>query len=249
MRGMALVEDERARGSSSLHDQIVADIEGRILGGDWPPGHRIPFEHELTALYRCSRMTVSKALSQLVRAGLIERRRKAGSFVKRPLSQSAVLEIRDIASEVAALGLSYRFEILQRRRRRANRADRERIDAPAGATLLAVVCRHDAGRRPFCFEDRLINLAAVPHAADEPFEALSPGAWLVAQQPWTAAEHRIRAAAASRECADALRIAEGAPCLVVERRTWSSGQAVTQVTLAFPASAHELVAHFAPSKN
>ena len=56
----------------------------RILSGEWPPGHRIPFEHELTARYRCSRMTVSKALGDLVAAGLIERRRRAGSFVRRP---------------------------------------------------------------------------------------------------------------------------------------------------------------------
>ena len=90
--------DERLQGASSLHSQIIADVEARILGGQWPPGHRIPYEHELTELYGCSRMTVSKALTQLARAGLIERRRKAGSFVMRPFGQSALLEIRDVAS-------------------------------------------------------------------------------------------------------------------------------------------------------
>ena len=60
-------------------------------------------------------MTVSKALTQLARAGLIERRRKAGSFVMRPFGQSALLEIRDVASDVAALGLPYGFEVLGRR--------------------------------------------------------------------------------------------------------------------------------------
>ncbi len=241
--------DERPHGSSSLHSQIIADIESRILGGEWPPGHRIPYEHELTELYGCSRMTVSKALTQLARAGLIERRRKAGSFVRRPHGQSALLEIHDVAADVAALGLPYRFEVLARWKRRATRADRDRIDAPAGAALLAVVCRHDAGQRPFCYEDRLINLAAVPSAADESFATSSPGAWLVAQQPWSTAEHRIRAAAADRETADALRIADGAPCLVVERRTWLVGRPVTQVTLTYPAGAHELVASFTPSKS
>ncbi len=240
---------DRPHGVPSLHSRIIAEIEAKILGGEWPPGRRIPYEHELTELYRCSRMTVSKALTELARAGLIERRRKAGSFVTRPVSQFALLEIRDIAAEVAALGLPYRFEVLARKRRRATRADRGRIDAVAGAPLLAVACRHDAGERPFCYEDRLINLAAVPSAADEPFAALSPGAWLSVQQPWTTAEHRIRAAGSDRVIAGALRIAEGAPCLVVERRTWLGGQPVTQVTLAYPAGAHELVASFTPSKS
>jgi GntR family histidine utilization transcriptional repressor len=231
-----------------LHSQIIADIETRILGGDWPPGHRIPFEHELTERYGCSRMTVSKALTQLARAGLIERRRRAGSFVTRPHAQSALLEIRDIASDVAALGLPYRFEVLARRKRRATRADRDRIDAPRGSALLAIVCRHDAGALPFCQEDRLISLLAAPSAADEPFAAVSPGAWLAAELPWTTAEHRIRAAAAEATVAKTLRIAEGAPCLVVERRTWLAGQPVTQVTLTYPAGAHELVASFTPSQ-
>jgi GntR family histidine utilization transcriptional repressor len=239
--------DERPQGSPSLHSQIIAEIETKILSGEWPPGHRIPFEHELTDFYGCSRMTVSKALTQLARAGLIERRRKAGSFVMRPRGQSALLEIRDVASEVAALGLPYRFEVLARRKRRATAAGRSRIDAPRGAPLLAVGCRHDAGPRPFCYEERLINLAAVPSAAAEPFATLSPGAWLAARQPWTTAEHRIRAAAADRKIADILRIAEGAPCLVVERRTWLAGLAVTQVTFTYPAGVHELVATFAPS--
>jgi GntR family histidine utilization transcriptional repressor len=41
------------------------------------------------ARYRCSRMTVSKALSELAQADLIERRRKAGTFVRRPTPVSS----------------------------------------------------------------------------------------------------------------------------------------------------------------
>jgi GntR family histidine utilization transcriptional repressor len=94
----------------TLYKQIRLDIERRILTGEWPPGHRIPFEHELTAHYRCSRMTVSKALSELAQADLIERRRKAGTFVRRPTFLSAVLKIADIRAEITALGRSYGYE-------------------------------------------------------------------------------------------------------------------------------------------
>ncbi len=48
---------------SPLHRRIRSDIAERILSGEWPPGFRIPFEHELMADYDCSRMTVSKALA------------------------------------------------------------------------------------------------------------------------------------------------------------------------------------------
>ena len=81
----------------SLYKQIRLDIERRILTGEWPPGHRIPFEHQLMTRYGCSRMTVNKALSELAQADLIERRRRAGSFVRRPQHLSAVLQVLEVA--------------------------------------------------------------------------------------------------------------------------------------------------------
>ncbi len=61
------------------------------------------------ARYGCSRMTVSKALSELAQADLIERRRRAGTFVRRPKFLSAVLKITDIRAEITALGRSYGY--------------------------------------------------------------------------------------------------------------------------------------------
>ena len=229
----------------SLHQRIVADLEAPILAGAWPPGRRIPFEHELTAHYNCSRMTVSKALTQLAAAGLIERRRKAGSFVRRPPSQSAVLKIRDIKSEVAALGLAYRFEITRRRRRPGAPDDHGRLDVGAQGAVIDVTCLHFAGAQPFCLEERLINLAAVPEAADEFFAELAPGAWLVKRVPWTAAEHKISAKSAGRAGA-ALNLAAASACLVIERRTWLGAQPLTHVRLTYPGGVHERVARFTP---
>ncbi len=246
---MTAARASRTEPSGSLHRRILSDIEARILSGEWQPGRRIPFEHELTAQYGCSRMTVSKALTQLAGAGLIERRRRAGSFVTRPHSQSAVLEIPDVRTEVAALGLPYRFEIVARVKRRATRADRARFAVAADAWVLALTCRHDAALRPFCLEDRLISLAAAPDAAAEPFAEQSPGAWLVRRVPWTRAEHRISAAAARGGIARALKVVEGTPCLIVERRTWSGEAPVTQVRMSYPGEAHELVARFTPGQS
>lgn len=245
---MSAPSSGQAAGPASLHSRILSDIGSRILSGAWPPGHRIPFEHELSAQYGCSRMTVSKALTELARSGLIERRRKAGSFVRHPHSQSAVLDIRDPAAEVAALGLAYSFEMLTRRKRPATRADCERIAVAVGDPVLALICRHDAGGWPFCVEDRLINLTEVPDAASEPFKNLAPGAWLLAKVPWTTAEHRIRAEPAEGAIAHVLELDKGAPCLVVERRTWLGTQPVTQVKLAHRAGEYELVATFTPAQ-
>jgi GntR family transcriptional regulator, histidine utilization repressor len=38
----------------ALYQRIRDDIEAKILSDDWPPGHRVPFEHELMRSYDCS---------------------------------------------------------------------------------------------------------------------------------------------------------------------------------------------------
>src|SRR6516162_5297185 len=111
----------------TLYKQIRRDIERRILTGEWPPGHRIPFEHQLMARYGCSRMTVNKALSELAQADLIERRRQAGTFARHPQHVTAVLKIADIRAEITALGRSYGYQLIHCSRRTANAADRGRL--------------------------------------------------------------------------------------------------------------------------
>jgi GntR family histidine utilization transcriptional repressor len=233
---------------TSLHQRILSEIEAHILSGRWPPGYHLPSELELAESYGCSRMTANKALTQLARTGLIERRRKAGSFVMRSQSRSAVLEIQDIRAEVAELGLPYRYEILRRDKRRSGRADRERLVMAQAGPVEEVSCLHYAGERPFCLEERLINLTVVPEAADEDFAETAPGAWLFGRVPWTSAEHRIRAEEASESIAQALQIRPGAACLVIERRTWNSAHPVTQVRLTYPGQGRELVARFSPTQ-
>ena len=232
----------------SLHERILTEIEQNILSGHWPPGYRIPAEVELTEQYQCSRMTVNKVLTQLARAGLIERRRKVGSFVTRPAQGgSAVLEIRDIRSEVLATGKAYRTELLHRQRRRSIRADMDALQLQRPQSVLYLISMHYADSKPFCLEDRLINLQAVPAAAQESFTEEPPGSWLYQHVPWSSAEHRIRATAADAETAALLKIRKGSPCLVIERRTWTEDQPVTQVKLIYPAEETELVARFSPA--
>lgn len=239
-----MVEEREAM---SLHQRILADISERILSGEWAPGHRVPFEYELARHYGCSRMTVNKALSQLAKAGLIERRRRSGSFVRRPQSQAAVLEIHDIKVEVQALGLPYGYALLSRRKRKSTAEDRTLLDLKQATPVLELTCLHRAGSRPFCLEERLISLTAVPEAATESFEEAAPGPWLVGHVPWSTAEHRIRATAASGEVAAALEIDADAACLVVERRTWGADHPVTHARFTYAGDSHTLVARFTPS--
>ena len=144
-------------------ERIRAELERRILGGEWPPGHRIPSEHVLMHHYGCSRMTMNKMLPAMAAAGLIRRRRRLGSFVATPRGDRAVLEIQDFATEARRRGHLYRHLVLSRRIERPSPARAATLGLPAGAELLRVRCLHLMNEAPNACEDRLISLAAAPH--------------------------------------------------------------------------------------
>lgn len=227
-----------------LHQRIRSDIEARIRSGEWAPGHRAPTEAELMATYGCSRMTVNKAMTALVEAGLIVRRKRAGSFVARPRVHAPVLNIPDIQSEIVARGETYAFRLLSRAVRDADGEDE--IELAAGGKLLELDGVHDAGGRPFALERRLVSLKAAPEMQSADFTETPPGAWLLEHVAWTEAESRISAINADPDDARLLALDEGTACLVVDRRTWREGQHVTRVRQVFPGEAYDLVARFGP---
>lgn len=223
-----------------LHQQIRRDIADQIRLGQLRPGDKIPFEHELMQTYGCARMTVNKALSTLSDEGLLERRKRAGTFVRVPRLDSTVLDIPDIQSEITSKGETYRFELVSRAVRRPKSA--EEVELAGDGPVLVLKGIHFADGRPLAIEHRLINLSAVPEAADIDYSHQSPGHWLLQAVPWTRAESQIAAEVAS---AATLRMADwpkGTACLVIERKTWRGSERITTVRQTFDGAGYRLVA-------
>lgn len=236
----------------SLYRRIHADIEHRIRSGEWAAGTRIPVEHALMEQYRCARATVNKAVSALAAAGLIERHRRAGSFVALPRIQSAVVEIPDIQAEISRQGGQYAFRLLMRRKRSAAARRPEEVTLARGEPLLELRCLHILNDRPFALEERLISLAVVPEADDADFRASPPGTWLLhhptLSRTWTGAEHRVAAINAEARAADLLKVEPNMACLAVERRTWRGDEQITYVRTIFRGDAYDLTARFEPTR-
>jgi GntR family histidine utilization transcriptional repressor len=205
-----------------LHERIRSDFEGRILGGELSPGDRLPIEQELMQEYGCSRMTVNKALSALLSAGLIDRRKRAGTFVARPKVHSMVLDVPDIAAQVRERGQDYAYRPLKRWVRPAGDDEEEVLLAGSGS-LVQIDGLHLVDGVPLGIEFRLLQ-----------------------HVPWTEAETRISAVPALRDEAEWLGVPAGSPCLCVERRTWRGSERITYVRQLFLGDAYDMVARFGP---
>jgi len=197
--------------------------------------------------YGCSRMTVNRAMTALATAGLILRRRRAGSFVAKPRIHAAVLTIPDIQTAIEARGERYDYQLLDTARVASRLHSSIGTELRGARRLLILRCRHFADGSVFAFEHRAINLTAVPAAAHVDFAATPPGTWLLQHVPWTEAEHRVSAGNTDAATAQLLGIEIGGACLSLERHTWRGAAGITHVRQLFPAERYDLVARFGPS--
>lgn len=63
---------------------IENDIIEKITSGVYTLGEAIPSESELVEMYKCSRVTVRQALSNLAYKGFIRKKQGSGAFVNKP---------------------------------------------------------------------------------------------------------------------------------------------------------------------
>ncbi len=228
------------------YERIKSVIRARIREGEWGPGDPIPGESELAASFGVSRLTAHRALRELAREGVIERRRRRGSRVAVRTGRDIVLEIPRIERLVAQLGAVHELRLLSRRTLVPPAEIRDRLELERRRRALHLRVVHLADRRPFQLEDRWINLLAVPEAATVDFTAVAPGSWLLEHVPWSEAEHVIAAENADPATAEDLEIRPGEAVLVIERRTRNRDRVVTWARFRHPGGSYRLATAFAP---
>jgi GntR family transcriptional regulator len=74
-------------GRGPRYEQLYRHIAAAISAGDLSPETQLPPERELAEIAEVSRVTVRKAVAQLVEDGVLEQRRGAGTFVRAPRSK------------------------------------------------------------------------------------------------------------------------------------------------------------------
>jgi GntR family histidine utilization transcriptional repressor len=233
-------------GEGPLFKQIERAIRSEIMSGRWPPGHRIPPEFTFMDAYSTTRATVSKALSKLSEAGLLDRKRRQGTTVARSTETHAVIGFLDVRQEVEARGRTYTYKVRKARNLRGKSVLDIWPAITSDTPLLKLDAAHCGFGKPEVLEERYINLDAAPDAVTTDFEAEMPNTWLLARLPCTRLRHTIRAAVASAREAELLDVAEGSALLISLRQTWADDLPVTSVKLTYPAEQNEFVGEFNP---
>jgi len=218
---------------------VQEEVLRRIHAREWKPGDMIPNEAEIAREFGCARTTVNRALRSLAEAGLLERRRKAGTRVAAQPVAKATLEIAVIRHEVEDRGARYGYQLALRETRVAPTHISAALGVGAQDRLLHVTALHLSNDAPYALEDRWINTVHVPDALAQDFRSISANEWLLQNVPYTRGEIALAAKPASAEDARHLNCPENSALLAVNRLTWDHGQSVTAVQVLF-APGHQM---------
>ncbi|TKC86068.1 histidine utilization repressor [Trinickia terrae] len=220
------------------YQQIKRYVVKRIADGDWKPGSAIPTEAELVKEFGVARMTVSRALRELTAERVLTRVQGAGTYVERRRYESTVLEIRNIADEIAERGHRHTARVLTLERS----DDAGAIDAlglEAGPVFHSRIVHYEEDE-PIQFEDRYVNPRVFPEYLEQDFTLETPNHYMVRLAPIQRAEFRIYAQKPDAQVRRHLVMEIGEPCLMLWRRTWVGEDVATSVQLWHPASRFHL---------
>jgi DNA-binding GntR family transcriptional regulator len=117
-----------------LYHQVVQGIEAAIRSGALPPGSKLENEIDLAASLNLSRPTMRKAMDELVRAGLLVRKRGVGTQVVASQVRRQ-LELSSLFDDLSAGGGKPTTEVLTFEHIEASQATRDALALAPGATV------------------------------------------------------------------------------------------------------------------
>lgn len=222
-----------------LYRQIKSHIASQIEAGRWPPGSRVPSENELVTEFGISRMTANRALRELTQAGYLNRIPGVGTFVRDP-HRTSLLELRNIAEEIAMRGNHHSARVITLKKMKVDRERASAFGVKSGSMVFYLEMVHEENEIPVQLEQRYVNPAVVPQFLQQDFRAATPTAYLLSIAPVDELEHTVRAVLPAPAERRLLKITDRIPCLELHRMSWSRGVAVTAATLTYPANRYEL---------
>ncbi|AEX21727.1 histidine utilization repressor [Vibrio sp. EJY3] len=228
--------------SAPLYMQIKQFILDKIETGEWMTGQRIATEFELTEQFEVSRMTVNKAIRDLVNEGRLQRRPRLGTFVCNPVekSESPLLDIRNIAAEVRDRGREYRSKVLKQVAIKADATIATKLGVMLGTTVFYSEIIHYEDSTPIQLELRWVNSQYAPSYLDQDFTHITPNQFLSDNCPLSAIEHTVEAIVPDNRIKLDLNMSSNEPCLLLNRRTWSQDKLVSTALLYHPGNKYKL---------
>lgn len=208
-----------------LYEQIKEYILYRINAGEWTANTRIPSERDLAEQFDVSRVTVGKALQELVRAGHLNVQIGKGTYVSDAPMKQQIETLTSFTEEMRLRGQTTTSRVLQACVVSASADVAEVLNIPIGADVVELQRVRYVNNRPMAIECASVVATLCP-AILEHHDFAHESLYTVLREDYDlvliAAEQTFEARAATTHEAQHLGIAAGAPVLAIHRVTYNA---------------------------
>ena len=215
--------------SAAQHSLLYARVEtvlaGEITDGDLKVGDQLPTEDSLIARFGVSRITVRRAIQNLVSRGLVEIRRGKGTFVAAPKITQDLKELSGFVEDMHALGRKPTARVIGKEIVTANATVARQLALTRGERVVRIRRVRLADGVPLSFDETYLPLEIgkkiiTNNLKVEPIFSLLERKYDV---PLIEAEYKLDAVAAENEVARALKVKPQSPIFRIERTSYSTG--------------------------
>lgn len=213
-----------------LYLQLKRWIEDAIKHGSIKPGDALPSERDLALRADVSRVTVRKAVQNLVQDGILVQRHGSGTFVapETPRVEQSLSQLTSFTEDMARRGMSVRAEWLDRGLYSASPEETVTLGLSAGEKVARIARLRLTGDMPLAIERASLAASVLPDPtviADSLYKFLDK----FGVRPVRAIQ-RIRAANIAEEDAHLLQVPVGSAGLHIERTSYLATGRVIEFT-------------------
>jgi GntR family transcriptional regulator len=162
-----------ANSSVPLYAQLLERWRKMLRSGELQPGDRFPSELDLARDYGVARITVRRAISELVRDGVLVRRPGKGSFVAAPKIERELVDVASFSARMQAVGVETTARVLDVRTMPATAELARLLTIAEGAPVMRLQRVRLTRGEPTVLETSHIPLDRCPGIVDEDFVANS----------------------------------------------------------------------------
>lgn len=189
------------------------------------PGDQLPTEDCLIARFEVSRITVRRAIQNLVSRGLVEIKRGRGTFVAAPKITQELTELTGFVEDMQTLGRKPTAHLVGKKIVAVDETVAHELALTRGERAVRIHRVRLADGVPISFDETYLPLEIgkkilANNLRTEPIFSLLERKYNI---PLVEAEYKLEAVAATADVSAALRVPKGSPIFLIERTSYSTG--------------------------
>jgi GntR family transcriptional regulator len=208
-----------------LYAKIESVLADEINSGSLAAGDQLPTEDELIARFEVSRITVRRAIQDLVGRGLVEIRRGKGTFVAAPKISQELTELTGFVEDMQALGRKPTARLVDKKIVAADKSVATHLALTTGTRVVRILRVRLADGVPMSLDETYLPLEigkkiVTNNLKLEPIFSLLEKKYNI---PLIEADYKLEAVAADASVSAALGVTAGSPIFRIERTSYTAG--------------------------